>query len=159
MGCVRVAVDAQQRDGRIRLTGHLERRGDDANRRDPVRQLARQAVRHDAAVRVPHGVDAPRIDAECGFEIVDQRRDEPHVVDVLLDGETAAATTVPGADAEQGTSGAVGLVVDSSGLLAIAMDQRSAADELGIDAGDQVTLTPSQGEAPSPQPVTIRSPS
>jgi S-adenosylmethionine hydrolase len=54
--------------------------------------------------------------------------------------------------------GAVGLVVDSSGLLAIAMDQRSAADELSIDAGDQVTLRPSAGEpgVPGPQPVTIR---
>ena len=37
--------------------------------------------------------------------------------------------------------GAVGLVLDSSGLLAIAMDQRSAADELGLGVGDQVTLT------------------
>jgi S-adenosylmethionine hydrolase len=37
--------------------------------------------------------------------------------------------------------GAVGLVLDSSGLLAWSMDQRSAADELGLDAGDQVTLT------------------
>ncbi len=37
-------------------------------------------------------------------------------------------------------AGSIGLVVDSSGLLAIAMDQRSAADELGLDVGDQVTL-------------------
>ena len=37
--------------------------------------------------------------------------------------------------------GAVGLVVDSSGLLAVAMDRRSAAEELGLDVGDQVTLT------------------
>lgn len=52
--------------------------------------------------------------------------------------------------------GAIGLVVDSSGLLAIAMDQRSAADELRIDEGDQVTLTPSTGDLPDQQPVTIR---
>jgi len=54
--------------------------------------------------------------------------------------------------------GAVGLVVDSSGLLAIAMDQRSAAEELGLAAGDQVTLTPSDGDVavPAPAPVTIR---
>lgn len=52
--------------------------------------------------------------------------------------------------------GAVGLVIDSSGLLAIVMDQRSAADELRIDEGDQVTLTPSSGGAPDPQPVSIR---
>ena len=38
--------------------------------------------------------------------------------------------------------GAVGLVLDSSGLLALAMDQRSAAAELGLAAGDQVTLLP-----------------
>lgn len=51
--------------------------------------------------------------------------------------------------------GAVGLVLDSSGLLALAMDQRSAADELGLDVGDQVTLTAS-GDAGIAQPVTLR---
>jgi len=52
--------------------------------------------------------------------------------------------------------GAVGLVLDSSGMLALAMDQRSAAEELGLDAGDQVTLTPSDGPEAVPQPVSIR---
>lgn len=57
------------------------------------------------------------------------------------------------------TGGAVGLVVDSSGLLAIVLDQRSAAVELGLAAGDQVTLTPSDDEpGASSQPVTIRPP-
>jgi S-adenosylmethionine hydrolase len=51
--------------------------------------------------------------------------------------------------------GAVGLVLDSSGLLALAMDQRSAADELGLDVGDQVTLTASD-DAGLTQPVTLR---
>ena len=54
--------------------------------------------------------------------------------------------------------GAVGLVLDSSGLLAVAMDQRSAADELGLAAGDQVTLLPSS-EATQPgttQRVSLR---
>jgi len=54
--------------------------------------------------------------------------------------------------------GAVGLVLDSSGLLAVAMDQRSAADELGLAAGDQVTLLPSD-DAQLPgtsQPVSLR---
>ena len=37
-------------------------------------------------------------------------------------------------------SGQVGLVVDSYGLLSIALDRRSAADELRIHAGDAVTL-------------------
>jgi S-adenosylmethionine hydrolase len=36
--------------------------------------------------------------------------------------------------------GAVGLVLDSYGMLAIALDQRSAAEELGLTAGDQVTI-------------------
>jgi len=53
------------------------------------------------------------------------------------------------------TAGAVGLVLDSSGLLAVAMDQRSAADELGLDVGDQVTLTASADEGVT-QPVTLR---
>ena len=55
--------------------------------------------------------------------------------------------------------GAVGLVVDSSGLLAVVMNQRSAADELGLDAGDQVTLRSDDSADPGDgrsQPVTIR---
>ena len=53
------------------------------------------------------------------------------------------------------SAGAVGLVLDSTGLLAVAMDQRSAADELGLDVGDQVTLTAS-GDEGITQPVTLR---
>ena len=53
--------------------------------------------------------------------------------------------------------GAIGLVVDSSGLLAIAMDQRSAAEELGLDVGDQVTLTADESGGPGvSQRVTLR---
>ena len=37
-------------------------------------------------------------------------------------------------------TGAVGLVVDSCGMLALVLDQRSAAMDLGIGPGDQVTL-------------------
>jgi S-adenosylmethionine hydrolase len=36
--------------------------------------------------------------------------------------------------------GQIGLVVDSYGLLALALDRRSAADELGLHPGDAVTL-------------------
>ncbi len=36
----------------------------------------------------------------------------------------------------------IGLVVDSYGLLAVALDRRSAADELGLGAGDIVRLRP-----------------
>jgi len=54
-------------------------------------------------------------------------------------------------------AGSVGLVLDSSGLLAVSMDQRSAADELGLAAGDQVTLSPSDDGGIEPQSVTLRS--
>lgn len=37
-------------------------------------------------------------------------------------------------------SGAVGLVTDSNGMLAVVMNQRSAASELGIDDGDQIVI-------------------
>lgn len=39
-------------------------------------------------------------------------------------------------------SGSVGLVIDSCGMLAVVLDQRSAATELGIGPGDPVTLAP-----------------
>jgi S-adenosylmethionine hydrolase len=70
-------------------------------------------------------------------------------------GRSAAFADVP--------VGAVGLIVDSAGMFAIAMDQRSAAAELGLDAGDQVTLTPAVDDAgpgttagPTSQPVELR---
>ena len=53
------------------------------------------------------------------------------------------------------TGGAVGLVLDSYGMLAIAMDQRSAADELGIAAGDQVTITDLGDEPVAATPITL----
>lgn len=48
--------------------------------------------------------------------------------------------------------GAVGLVLDSYGMLAVSMDQRSAADELGLAAGDQVTIV----SLDDPLPVSTR---
>jgi hypothetical protein len=55
--------------------------------------------------------------------------------------------------------GAVGLVVDSSGLLALAMDQRSTAEELGLAEGDQITLFPSvAGDADTARAVTLGAP-
>ena len=41
-------------------------------------------------------------------------------------------------------AGQVGLVVDSYGLLSIALNRRSAADELGFGAGDAVVLEPAR---------------
>ena len=38
--------------------------------------------------------------------------------------------------------GAVGLLLDGSGLLTLVLDRRSAADELALAAGDQVTVQP-----------------
>lgn len=51
--------------------------------------------------------------------------------------------------------GAVGLVIDSSGLLALSMDQRSAAEELALDVGDQVTISASDDDRLT-QPVQLR---
>ena len=55
-------------------------------------------------------------------------------------------------------TGAVGLVVDGCGMLALVLDQRSAAMDLGIGAGDQITLAPLT-DAPAAgltSPVTLR---
>jgi hypothetical protein len=47
-------------------------------------------------------------------------------------------------------SGQVGLVVDSYGLLAVAMDRRSAAVELGLSEDDPVTIEPIGDDEPGP---------
>ena len=52
-------------------------------------------------------------------------------------------------------NGAVGLVVDSNGMLALVMDQRSAADELGIADGDQVVITPLDDDGTSGTTVKV----
>jgi S-adenosylmethionine hydrolase len=60
--------------------------------------------------------------------------------------------------AELGT-GVVGLVLDSQGMYSLALDQHSAASELGLAAGDAVVLAPlgdEAGEGPS-TPVGLRS--
>jgi|HigsolmetaAR201D_1030396.scaffolds.fasta_scaffold21278_2 hypothetical protein len=56
-------------------------------------------------------------------------------------------------------AGSVGLVLDSQGLYALALDQRSAAHELGLAAGDAVVLSAIDDEPPTPgatTPVTLR---
>jgi hypothetical protein len=58
-------------------------------------------------------------------------------------------------------TGAVGLVVDSCGMLALVLDQRSAAMDLGIGPGDQITLAPltegaTTGGSGETSPVTLR---
>lgn len=65
-----------------------------------------------------------------------------------LSGSTTRTATRAGSFAELG-AGAVGLVLDSYGMLAISMDQRSAAAELDVTAGDQVVLA----DLGDPEPV------
>ncbi len=52
--------------------------------------------------------------------------------------------------------GGIGLVLDSYGMLAVCLDQRSAAEELGLGVGDQVALTPLDGPGPVVTPVSFR---
>jgi hypothetical protein len=42
-------------------------------------------------------------------------------------------------------AGQLGLIVDSYGLMALALDRASAGEELGLRAGDLVTLFPPGG--------------
>jgi len=57
-------------------------------------------------------------------------------------------------------AGAIGLVLDSYGLLAVSLMRRSAATELGLGAGDEVTLSmPSPGrETGIAVPVSLSNP-
>src|SRR5204863_7824406 len=53
--------------------------------------------------------------------------------------------------------GSVGLVLDSHGMFALALDQRSAANELRLATGDAVQLSViDDGAAPAATPVTLR---
>ncbi len=73
------------------------------------------------------------------------------------DGQVAArsATRVT-AFADIGV-GAVGLLVDSAGLLALAVDRDSAAREIGLAEGDEVTVRPGAATArPVSSPVSLR---
>lgn len=54
-------------------------------------------------------------------------------------------------------AGAFGLVIDASGLLALAFDRASASRELGLGEGDSVRLSPPEGPRGMTVPVTLRS--
>jgi len=56
-------------------------------------------------------------------------------------GDTTRVATLTRSYGDLG-AGAIGLVVDSYGLLALSLDRRSAADVLGLGAGDAVRLEP-----------------
>jgi len=66
---------------------------------------------------------------------VQVRVDDP----TQLDGAVVRSAVRAGNFAELG-KGAVGLVLDSYGMLAVCLDRRSAAEELGLAAGTQVVL-------------------
>ncbi|MFI5043341.1 MAG: S-adenosyl-l-methionine hydroxide adenosyltransferase family protein [Acidimicrobiales bacterium] len=51
-------------------------------------------------------------------------------------------------------TGSIGLIIDSYGLIALAANQSSAAEELGLAAGDGVTLKPLDEDA-SPDPTSV----
>jgi S-adenosyl-L-methionine hydrolase (adenosine-forming) len=56
-------------------------------------------------------------------------------------------------------AGSVGLLVDPHGMLTLCLDRRSAAEELSLGPGDQVTLRPLAGGDRGPavsSPVTLR---
>ena len=81
----------------------------------------------------------------------------PHWADDLLVRFGSAAGEPSTRHARRATSfaelgpGAVGLVLDSYGMLALSFDRRSAAEELALGAGDAVTLSPlTDGPPPSP---------
>lgn len=54
--------------------------------------------------------------------------------------------------------GEIGLIVDSYGLLSVAFDRQSAAEELGLGTGDEVVLEPLDGQETGrpPTPVMLR---
>ena len=73
-------------------------------------------------------------------------------------GETPRSAAVVGAYGTLGP-GQIGLVVDSYGLLAVCLDRRSAADELGLGPGDAVVVEPipdDEVERPAAAPVALR---
>ncbi len=53
-------------------------------------------------------------------------------------------------------TGSIGLIVDSYGLLTLAVDRGSAAFEMELAAGTEVTLRPSDEPRPEATPVTLR---
>jgi S-adenosyl-L-methionine hydrolase (adenosine-forming) len=61
-------------------------------------------------------------------------------------GDSVRSVPVVAAFADLG-AGAPGLVIDSNGMLAVALDRASASFELGLHVGDSVVLGPGDGDA------------
>jgi S-adenosylmethionine hydrolase len=81
-------------------------------------------------------------------------------VRVVIDGAPRSGRRIR-AFAEAGP-GEIGLIVDSSGLVTVVLDRRSAAEELGLDAGSAVRIEPfdedsDQGARPLSTPVRLGS--
>ena len=70
-------------------------------------------------------------------------------------GDTTRNFVVASSFAELG-QGAAGLVIDSSGLLCVAVDSGSATEQLGLGEGQQVTLQPGGDEPALSTPVALR---
>jgi len=70
---------------------------------------------------------------------------EDHVKLIYDDG-SRAARRVPAFAAVEPAE--VGLVVDSYGLVAVVLDRRSAAEELGLSTGSAVTIEPLDEDRP-----------
>ena len=70
-------------------------------------------------------------------------------------GDTTRNFVVAQSFAEMG-QGAAGLVIDSSGLLCVAVDSGSATEQLGLGEGQQVTLQPGGDETALSTPVSLR---
>ncbi|MFT7601671.1 MAG: S-adenosylmethionine hydrolase [Acidimicrobiales bacterium] len=74
---------------------------------------------------------------------------------VLIAGGRTERTALRVESYAQIATGAVGLVIDSYGLLSIAIDQGSAAFELQLEAGQEVRLNATDGPAVASSPVTL----
>ena len=85
---------------------------------------------------------------------VDPSEIEPlgEVFEVRIDGRTRSARRAHHFS-EVGT-GALGLVTDSYGFVAIVCDRASAAQELSLEAGDQLVLVPLDDEPAQPGVTT-----
>lgn len=73
----------------------------------------------------------------------------------LVDPSGQATRRAVRSDSFGALDGAVGLVLDSYGMLAVCIEQRSAAAELGLGAGDQVTLAALEAPPAEATPVTL----
>jgi S-adenosyl-L-methionine hydrolase (adenosine-forming) len=129
----------------------------------------------DPAVLMPGMIPLPREDADgihaevlwvdrfgnCQLNVSPEELDQadgPTDVWTVTLGDERRIARPARSYAELGT-GVVGLVLDSQGMYSLALDQHSAASELGLAAGDAVVLAPlgdDAGQGPS-TPVGLRS--